>query len=407
MSDALNRVLQDARRDWAVEATGIRWDAVEEGLFARIALDRGGERRSLAPGRGRAWTAVVAGLASAAAVAVVIATGHEAPSLDRAPTRPVEDATSIARIDGVGAALVNGRPAAVGTALKVDDVIEARGAQVTVSRPGKITLLVERGSSVVVKRVQGTLVLTLDRGAIEAQVVPVASDEALAVDIGPSRVAVHGTRFRVARAGDRVSLDLNEGVVAVGPTPRVGPTLGGVVIAPAHAEFAEADPSATLRVTHDPTAVRAPASFEAAAQGAQAAPPPTALAAGSRSSAGDVASPTVAFAPVGNPAGTPRPEPRPGASTSGWAGNTTADPNAHLGIAAAVRACFAEHIHADNITVMVQTTLFLRLHDDGSVGSARFEPPVAPEVNACSAEAIYRARFIHGGAVTIPITVKN
>jgi FecR protein len=402
MSDALNRVLQDARRDWAVEARRVRWAAVDEGLFARVALELRDERRSLAPARAGMWTAAVAGLATAAAVAVVVVATPEASSLDRAPARPVEDATSIARIDGVGPVLVNGRPAAVGAVLKVDDVIEARGSQVTVSRPGKLTIVVERGSSAVIARVQGALVLTLDRGAIEAQVAPVASSEALAVDVGPSRVAVHGTRFRVARVGDRVSLDLNEGVIAVGPTPRVGSTLGGVLIAPAHAEFAAADARGTLRVTHDPSAVRAPALFDAAGQPAQAAPAPPALSTGSRPDAGDVASPTVS-----NPAGAPRAEPRPGPNASGWAGNTTADPNAHLGIAAAVRACFAEHIHADNVTVMVSTTLFLQLHDDGSVGSARFEPPVAPDVNACSAEAIYRARFTHGGAVTIPITVKN
>lgn len=407
MTDALDRVLQDARRDWAVEAKGVRWDAIEGRLFTRIASAQHAERRSLAPGRGRSWTTAAAGLVSAAAVAAIVVGGaHDTTRVEPGPVRPVDDVTSIARIDGVGPVLVNGRPVTAGTALHLDDVIEARGAQTTVSRPGKVTLVVERGSSAVVTHLQGVLVLALTRGAIEAQVTPVATSEAFAVDVGPSRVAVHGTRFRVARAGERVVLDLNEGVIAVGETPRIGSTMGGLVIAPAHAEFMAADPRTTLRVTHEASAIRAPALLESAGQPKPETPssfppafPPVPTTAGARADRGEVAAPAVTA--------TPRAEPRPGPNVSGWATGAAPDPNAQASIAAAVRSCFAERVHADNVTVLVSTTLFLQLHEDGSVSSARFEPPVAPDVNACSAESIYRARFTHGGTVTIPVSVKN
>jgi hypothetical protein len=61
---------------------------------------------------------------------------------------------------------------------------------------------------------------------------------------------------------------------------------------------------------------------------------------------------------------------------------------------------------AENVTVSVSTTLHLVLRDDGTVRSARFEPPVAPDVNACATQPIYRARFTHGGAVSIGVDFK-
>jgi hypothetical protein len=57
--------------------------------------------------------------------------------------------------------------------------------------------------------------------------------------------------------------------------------------------------------------------------------------------------------------------------------------------------------------VVVSTTLHLDLNDDGTVHAARFEPPVAPDVNGCAAPAIYRARFPHGGAATLPVDFSN
>jgi hypothetical protein len=67
----------------------------------------------------------------------------------------------------------------------------------------------------------------------------------------------------------------------------------------------------------------------------------------------------------------------------------------------------AERLHAVDVTVVVSTTLYLELRDDGWVRSAHFDPPVAPDVNACAAQSIYKTRFTHGGDVTIPVSVKN
>jgi ferric-dicitrate binding protein FerR (iron transport regulator) len=395
----LHRLLQDARHDWGtVEARHVDWDVVDRGLFARIEAEERAERDSLAPGRRQTWKVVVVGLAAAAAFVAAASKIPEPRSLEMDRPVAAEDAASIVGIEGDGVVLVGGRPVTTGTTLRLGDVIETRGAQALLSRPGKLTLAVERASNMTVTHVQGALVLALGAGAVEAQVVPVASGEALAVDVGSSRVAVHGTHLRIARAGDRVVVDLNEGVVSLGAAPRVGSTIGVLVTAPAHAEFSSADVQGTLHVTHDPSAVRPPATLGTL-------PQPKA--------ASNVAPPTSSVPPKVEPREAPatasfRTEPRPAGNTSAPASvPPPADPNAQSVVSSAVRTCLAERLHADDVTVVVSTTLYLELRDDGWVRAAHFDPPVAPDVNACAAQSIYKTRFTHGGAVTIPVSVKN
>jgi hypothetical protein len=180
------------------------------------------------------------------------------------------------------------------------------------------------------------------------------------------------------------------------------------VTAPAHAEFAAEDALGTLTVTHDPPAVRPPNSFgapssqasrtAAASPVASAAPPPARVEPADAPHAGAAAAGTGATTPArverqAPAAGTP-----PQASP--------ADPNAEADLATAIRACLAEHPSAENVTVSVSTTLHLALRDDGSVRSARFDPPVAPDVNACAAQWIYKTRFTHGGSAAIGVDFK-
>jgi hypothetical protein len=397
MSDALRRALEEARRDWGTdEVRRVDWAVVDQRLFARIDEDLGQERAPLALKR-RVVPWRLAGLAMAVAVSVVFFKTRGTQSIDADRAVVMDDAGSIVGIDGEGEVLLDGRRASIGATVRFGDVIDARGADVTLGRAGKLTLVLERGSSATVTHVQGALVLSLGRGALEALVVPVASGEALAVDVGPSRVAVHGTHLRVARMADHVVVDLNEGVVSVGAAPRVGSTLGALVTAPAHAEFSAADAQATLRVTHDLSEVRGAAALSAPTQVKRGtgtlAPPPVAARAEAREST-----------PVSAP---PHVESHSTPAGSGAPSITAADPNAPAAVEAAVHACMAERPHSDEVSVIVSTTLYLQIDDDGSVHSARFEPPVAPEVNACAAHSIYKTHFPHGGGVTIPILVKN
>ncbi|HZU83765.1 MAG TPA: hypothetical protein VE987_12645 [Polyangiaceae bacterium] len=404
MSDARIRVVREARRSWGSDAhRRVDWDAVERGLFDRIDAERRAERGALWPSKGHGWKAVAAALAAAAAVALV-GKMQDRRSLEPQRASADDEAATIVAVEGGGDVLIDGRRATVGAVLRLGDVIETRAAQVTLKRAGKLAFAVERDSSATVTHVHGALVLDLGEGAVEAQVVPVATGEAFAVDVGRSRVAVHGTHLRVARAGPRVVVDLNDGVLSVGDAPRVGPTLGALVTAPAHAEFSDGDAQGTLLVTHDPSSVRAPVSFGQPSQSksaAQVLEPSVSVAASASARAEPpsqaTALPSTPHAEARALVANPGPPPAP----------AMPDPNAQAAISAAVRACMAERLHAEDVTVVVSTTLYLDLQDDGSVRSARFEPPVAPDVNACAARSIYKTRFTHAGAVTIPVSFKN
>jgi ferric-dicitrate binding protein FerR (iron transport regulator) len=395
VSDALDRLVRESRPELGVrEAAGVDWAKVDRRLFEQVDAERKAEVRRLSAGRPAGWSIALGGLAAAAAVAFVVVKGGPVGSV--APVQGVEESGGVvASLDGAGSLLVDGKPVNVGASLHLGDVVEAHGVAATVDRPGKLTLVLERGARATVTHVEGALVLALDEGAVEAQVVPVPNGEAFAVDVGGARVAVHGTHLRVARSAGHVVIDLNEGVVSLGSAPRVGSTLGSLITAPAHAEFADDAAEATLTLTHDPASVRPAVTLDAASIAQARAVTPTLLPPAPRPELaeaherGSVAAPVpphVGAGPVAVHATPPAPDPNPTAT-----------------VASAVRSCLAGRPRGDNVTVVVSTTLRLELAPDGAVQSARFEPPVAPDVNSCAAAAIYRVRFAHGGSEAIPI----
>ncbi|HEY3819109.1 MAG TPA: FecR domain-containing protein [Polyangiaceae bacterium] len=395
MSDSLDRLVRESRPDLGTrEARDVDWTAVDQRLFARIATEQRAERAPFSPGRSTRWALIAGGLAVAAAIALVVSASRQTRASDGAQAVLDEGAGNVVAVEGAGQLLVDGKPVAVGAALHLGDVIEARGAQATIERPGKLTLIFERGSRATVTHVDGALVLALESGAVEAQVVPVPSGEAFAVDVGHSRVAVHGTHLRVGRVGDHVMVDLSEGVVSLGEAPRIGSTLGALLTAPAHAEFTTADAEGTLTLSHDPASLRAPVSLGASTPVRAGLPAIAALAPAPKAEPEAKASPVAAPPHEGHPATAPQ------------RSVTAPEPNPESVIASAVRACLAERPRADNVTVVVSTTVRLGVGADGSVTSARFDPPVAPDVNACASAVIYKTRFAHGGSVSIPVDLK-
>jgi ferric-dicitrate binding protein FerR (iron transport regulator) len=410
MSDALEKIVAEARHE--LREPSVDWSAVERGLFARVEADRRATRARATRERGHLWLAGAASLAAAVVVLVLVAR----PSRQAAQADDGVAAATLVAVRGAGVILVNGRPATVGAAIHGGDVVEGQGAQATFVRSGRVTVVLEAGSRAVVARVEDPLVLTLDRGAVDAQVVPVPSGEAFAVDVDGSRVAVHGTRLRVEREACHVTVDLSEGVVSVGRAPRVGSVLGTLVTAPAHAEFAAADIRGTMTVSHEPAAVRelAPA-FEASASSvattAIANPPAPARSPGVAAEVRPAlnAAPRTVSTPPAESAVEP---PAPPAGTGSTAASPATpppgpDPDAENTVARAVRICISEHPRPVDMTVVVSTTLHLWVGDDGNVRSARFEPPVAPDVNACAAEGIYRTRFTKSGSVNIRVDFSN
>jgi hypothetical protein len=254
-----------------------------------------------------------------------------------------------------------------------------------------------------VKSAGESLVLGLDDGAIEAQVTPVPSGEAFAVDIASGtslvRVAVHGTHLRVSRSGSRVVVDLTEGVVSIGTPPRTGSTYGTLVTAPSHVEFDAADLAHTLRIDHAPAAIRAPISL-VSHEGFAAAARVDALPA---SPEGTVV--PVPLATVPRPAAVQRAPVDPSRVETITKNDTKPAVPAREAIAAAVRACAAQRNRPENVRVTVSSSLKLKIASGGDVETAQFDPPLLPEIQVCAANAIYKAKLedAAGGSVTIPI----
>jgi ferric-dicitrate binding protein FerR (iron transport regulator) len=410
----LDKLIREARDDLrGRDAPDVDWGAVEEKLFARIEDLKTAERARFRGAR-RAWVATAA--AAAAAFAVVALVFGRAPerlpltsSVAPHPGEAGEAVGSVAEIAPTGRVLVNGTPLGRGGSLAVGDTLEVQGADALIDSPGKVRLIVERGSRIRLTRRRGPLVVALERGAVEADVTPVESGEAFAVDVAHSRIAVHGTHFRVARVGARALVDLTEGVVSVGEAPRDGSLLGSVVTAPAHVEFAVSNAKETLAVDHDPTAVRPAASWGGAASRAELPPLLRRPATERAPEAAELRS-AAAAKPAESRGATP-----PSTSDAAVSAAATTAVSSPLlsplspdeAVTSAVRACMAERPRADNVTVLFRTTLELDVAEDGAVRGARFDPPVLPDVNECAAPTIYRVRFPHGGAVTIPIDFKN
>lgn len=394
-SAGLDAVVEEAKAAFAPER--VDWSSIEARLEEQVQRERAALALEVrADARRARW---LRGAAAAAAVAAALAV-----FVRRAPDAAVEvqdapaeaaPASALRSTDRPGAVRIGGVVASTGHAVRAGDAIEAPGRAVF-ERTRKVVWMMEGGAAparVRVKSASEALVLALEDGVVEAQVTPVAQGEAFAIDVAEGssvvRVAVHGTHLRVARSGSRVTVDLTEGVVSIGAPPRVGPTYGTLVTAPAHVELDVHDLAGSLRVDHAQAAVR-----PAVALGAE---DPLA------SARLDPATPPVAPAPA--PAPSPaapalaRTDPTPPSKPEVAAPS----PSPRAAISAAVRECAAAKRREGAVRVTVSSSLLLRVSAAGQVESARFDPPLMPEIQSCAAATIYATKLDETGAVTIPI----
>jgi hypothetical protein len=390
---ALDALVAEAREHLDVE--GVDWARLESRVMASVEEARPALVRDGAGSAG-SLRAAAALLAAAAAIALFARSDPGAPigSAPKAAAVDAAAASSLREAVGAGDVRVGGLVAAPGYVLRPGDAIEVDCVRGVFERARKVSWLLEADGAgparAAVKSAGDALVLALEHGAIEAQVVPVPTGEAFAVDVATERtlvrVAVHGTHLRVTRAGDRVVVDLTEGVVSIGVPPRTGVTYGTTVTAPAHVEL-DATDLATLRIDHAPASVRAaiplaPAAEPARGEARVAAPadPPAVSVAAPSAAAHEAHAAVPARVEPPKPAASPR-----------------------EAIAAAVRDCAARRSLAGEVHVTVASTLHLTVSASGNVELAQFSPPLSPDVQACAAQAIYRAKLDEPGRVSIPI----
>jgi hypothetical protein len=242
-----------------------------------------------------------------------------------------------------------------------------------------------------VEHTGGPVVLALRQGALEAQVAPVASGEAFAVDVDGIRVAVHGTHLRVAREGDRVVVDLTEGVFSIGAPPKSGSTYGTLVTAPAHVEFHSDALATSLTIDHATNSVRRAADLDSVMDEETSASvtPPSHPA---EPRVDDHIAPAAPQRPVSS-----APQARPAAAA--WTPNVDDD------IVTTVRECAAANRpRSSDITVSFDSVATVRLHEDGRVDTIWFNPALSPAIYACASPKIQKLRFVDSTEHKVDVT---
>lgn len=168
--------------------------------------------------RGTRVAALAAGLALAASFALALLT----------PARPVDPSAQApvpaAKAPVQRAPLVGDDGAAVAVGQRI---VASSGAWLRSA--GRVSIHLEPGTVATVLDLGERVHLSLESGAVAADVVPVAGGEPFAVDAAGQRVAVHGTRLRVALLGQAVQVAVSEGSAVVGVPRTQGRTEGTLV----------------------------------------------------------------------------------------------------------------------------------------------------------------------------------
>lgn len=349
-SDALDRLVEEARAEGVPDAD---WEAVERSLMRRVAS----EPRAVAPEAPSrpTWVWLGAALAGVAA-GLWLFSLREEHAADREQAR--EKAPATAGIDG--------------KRLSVGSVVEARTDPVTVEHAGHATWILDPGSRAHLESAGDVITVALERGSLFAHVVKVPRAESFVVLAARTRVAVHGTKFRVTRAGSEVRVQVDEGVLGIGPVGGSGFEL-------------PAPGSAVLTLD----GVRTDGTKGPPEVASGQAPPP---------------SPETARAPGPPRAGTAEHREARTAGDGAARGTSTATraaadpgPSAERAMAV-VKACFRSHTVAQgDLSISATTTMSLHVLPDGTVVEARFEPPLAPSVQQCAEGELSRIRFPESG----------
>lgn len=354
-AEALRRLVQEARAENTPE---LDWEHVEVRLLREAKLQPAPSPRSPFP---FVWAA----LAVAAAIALwfmgeraeVVAVKPPVPALREAPEPPLHSN---------GDSLLLGARVAAGE--RAVSVAHAGRATWTLS-PNSSALLAGKGERVVVH---------LEYGSVLSEVVPAPKPETYVVEAAGTRIAVHGTVFRVGLENGRVIVQVREGTVAVGP---LGDAPMFLLKAPAQGDFAADGRSGSIdgRQVGVPEAPRAkPLKL----------PPRPPLVSPSSSVAAPAASVELPAEPSIN--------------------------DIEVGIARVVDSvseCFSQHTTAtEGVQITVRSALRLKIDATGAVSDVAFQPPLSPDVGQCAASRISQVTFApskQGGSVTRMLELKH
>ncbi|HET7543915.1 MAG TPA: FecR domain-containing protein [Polyangiaceae bacterium] len=356
---ALDRLILELRDQ---PCPNLDWQRLEARLQdARLQLESAPAERSLL-GRLRLpalGLLAVATVASVATLATVIAR--------RPGPLPVLPAKPTAKLSP---SPLNGDQLAPGTRLT------AGNQPLVVEHAGRALWTLEPHATAVVSDAGEFLTVKLETGALAASVVPNPKPETFAVEVEGTRVAVHGTSFRVERIAERVQVEVSEGTVAVeasgshsSPAFLLRRNSRGSFALDGRTGSVEGNASAVVAAGDGRQSHR---TLVKAAAPARTRPSPPAL---------QSAKPEVSAAPIA---------PAPPLPVQ----PSIAD--IETGVSSAVELmnrCFSEHTHTSGNRVSASTALTLSVAGDGSIQSVTFEPPLAPAVEDCAVSGLRPLTF--------------
>jgi len=396
----------------------VAWDAVERSLLQRVRQGEGA-RPTARPSSGL-WR-VLSFAAAAAIVPLALSLGGQGhPTTITEETRAV-DVTQVAAAPGEAGA----RGERDLGALHSGDAVDATASAVTFADAGKVRWTLSPDSRLVVREPLPESgvghVVRLEHGSLRVEVQPdlvrQGLVDVLAVEVGNTRVAVHGTAFTVTLRDDEVIVDVEHGVVTVGPTGQRGATTGYQLPAGSRAAFSL---DGGRRARWVPPETAKPAQAIAAVGGN--APRATATVAALAPSDADVnddvpammdppPAPKLALGAKSSAASTDHDTPAdPAAPATTGAVEAPAKPLLTAGaVQAGLRRCFAQaHPTSAGAKLTAASTFTLVINADGSIAGAQFNPPL-PSIQGCAA-FVYGGKFAPAAAqytVAIPVQLSQ
>lgn len=435
---AVDRMVDAIRAD---EPPELDFDAIERSLLQRIARGEGA-RPAARPSSG-AWRV----LAFAAAAALIpVALSQSGQSSAGALATSEAQAIDVAKVKAAP-----GEAGALGDrdlrALHSGDAVEATDRPVTFSEPGTVRWTLSPDSRLTVRsplHEEGAgarpgialkapelapgvgHVVRLERGSLHVEVEPDLMKhglvDVLAVEAGNTRVAVHGTAFTVTLRDGEVLVDVEHGVVTVGPAGQRGATTGYQLTAGSRAAFSlDGGRQARWLAREAPQPIAAASAPRAPdlAPPPQADPPsdapePQAIASDDVPQLLDPPAVRSAKPPPGSKSAPPAPDvekPANAAEPAPLAPPAPAKPILTTGeVQAGLKRCFLKAhpvVGVDVPKLTASSTFLLQIDADGTILSARFNPPL-PSIQGCAA-FVYSGKLAPGAprTVTIPVSLSQ
>jgi ferric-dicitrate binding protein FerR (iron transport regulator) len=360
---ALDAALSEARR---VPAPELDWDRMQERMWQAIDREPAPAKQ---PVKLRALSAVPV-LAVAAGVALWFG---------RAEVQPATSVASVAE----ESSLIDG------DSLERDQVLQAGSTGLRVVHNGRAEWTLEPNSQASVIEHGKIVRVRLVAGSMRAEVVPAPEKERFVVEAAGTRVAVHGTVFRVAMEEGRNLVDVEQGIVAVAPLDPSHPQ-AVLLRAPTHAEFALS--GVPLEGKHS---LNEKQNFGVARLARKAHAPSPPLATSTIAEAAEAASEELPAAPS---ASSEEPAPIRQRLTIGEVEEGVAP------VVATITRCFRAGAEpSGNLRVTAQSAVTLKVAPDGTIEQLSFDPPLSPTVQSCSEREIAEVRFapsVEGASVT-------